>query len=84
MASPVCSLKLFGEPVSTPYQLSRLRYGTFLHRKTGIPILISGGSVSGNERRSLAETMAYELQENFGIRAEWIGYWYYAFVKFQM
>ena len=62
----------FGEPVSAPYQLSRLRYGAFIHRKTGIPILLSGGSVSGNERRSLAETMAYDLQESFGIRAEWI------------
>ena len=62
----------FGEPVSVGAQLSRLRYGAFLHRKTDIPILLSGGSVLGNEERSLAETMASELEYSFNVNAKWL------------
>ena len=62
----------FGEPVSAGDQLSRIRYGAFLHRKTTIPILLSGGSVLGDEKRSLAETMASDLADSFGIKAQWL------------
>lgn len=62
----------FGEPVSKNEQLSRIRYGAFLHRRTGLPVLLSGGSVRGDEHRSLAETMAFDLSEGFGIKAEWL------------
>ncbi len=62
----------FGEPVSGEEALSRIRYGAFLHRRTGIPVLLSGGSVQGDEQRSLAETMAFDLLEGFGIKAEWL------------
>jgi uncharacterized SAM-binding protein YcdF (DUF218 family) len=62
----------FGEPVSVGQQLSRLRYGVFLYRNTGIPILLSGGSVLGNEERSLAETMASELEYSFDVKATWL------------
>lgn len=62
----------FGEAVSGKESLSRIRYGAFLHRRTGLPVLLSGGSVQGNEHRSLAETMAFDLYEGFGIKAEWL------------
>ena len=62
----------FGEPVSASEPLSRLRYGAFVHRKTGIPILLSGGSVKGDEKRSLAKTMAFDLSNSFGIQAKWL------------
>lgn len=62
----------FGEPVSGKEALSRIRYGAFLQRRTGLPVLLSGGSVQGNEHRSLAETMAFDLFEGFGIKADWL------------
>ncbi|NOR26055.1 MAG: YdcF family protein [Desulforhopalus sp.] len=62
----------FGEPVSGEEQLCRIRYGAFLHQSTGLPVLLTGGSVRGDERRSLAETMAFDLTEGFGINAQWL------------
>ncbi len=62
----------FGQPVSGADQLSRIRYGAFLHRNSTIPILLSGGSVRGNEKRSLAETMSFDLADSFGIEARWL------------
>ena len=62
----------FGEPVSGEDQLVRVRYGAFLNNRTGLPVLLSGGSVRGDELRSLAETMAFDLTEGFGIKAEWL------------
>ncbi len=62
----------FGEAVSSSEQLSRIRYGAFLHHRTGLPVLLSGGSVRGDEKRSLAETMAYDLAEGFGVKARWL------------
>jgi uncharacterized SAM-binding protein YcdF (DUF218 family) len=34
--------------------------------------LLSGGSVLGNEERSLAETMAFDLDDGFDIKAKWL------------
>ncbi len=62
----------FGEPVSGKEQLCRIRYGVFLQRKTGLPVLLSGGSVRGDEQRSLAETMAYDLEKGYGQKAGWL------------
>ncbi len=62
----------FAEPVSGKDALVRIRYGAFLERKTQLPILLTGGSVSGTENRSLAETMAFDLLEGFGVTARWL------------
>ena len=35
----------FREPVSGEEQLLRVRYGAFLHNKTELPALLSGGAV---------------------------------------
>jgi len=44
--------------------LGRLRYGVYLHHKTGLPLLVSGGSVFG-EREPLADLMKQSLVEFF-------------------
>lgn len=62
----------FGEPVSHRGALTRIRYGAFLHRRTGLPVLLSGGSVHGDEQRSLAQTMAFDLSNGFGIKPRWM------------
>lgn len=71
-ASQIDSAPEFGQPVSGHEQLSRVRYGAFVQRRTGLPVLLSGGSVGDFERRSLAETMAHDLSESFGIEARWL------------
>lgn len=62
----------FGEAVSDDQQLVRVRYGAFLQRNTGIPILLAGGSVHGDEKRSLAATMAFDLITGYGGKVEWL------------
>ena len=51
--------------------LSRLNYGAFLHRQTGLPVLVSGGRVH-NELLSEAELMNVVLVASFGIESDWI------------
>jgi uncharacterized SAM-binding protein YcdF (DUF218 family) len=71
-ARQIDSAPEYGRPVSSYEMLSRVRYGAFIHRKTGLPILLSGGSLVDFERRSLAETMAYDLFESFNVDAGWL------------
>lgn len=61
----------FGESISRPDQLTRLRYGAFLHQRTGLPVLLSGGAVFDAGQRSLADTMAFDLADGFGVKARW-------------
>lgn len=61
----------FGFPVSLDHTLLRLRYGAFLHRETGLPILVSGGSVFGDDDNTLAATMAHELAFSFQVETRW-------------
>ena len=62
----------FGQPVSGNEQLARIRYGAMLQRATGLPIVLSGGSVRGDEKRSLAETMAFDLKTGYGGNVSWL------------
>lgn len=59
--------------------LGRLRYAAHLQRRTGLPILVSGGNgASGvdpapNDRLySKADAMAAALREDFGVPVKWI------------
>jgi uncharacterized SAM-binding protein YcdF (DUF218 family) len=52
--------------------LLRTRYGAFLQRKTGLPILVTGGLVFDKEGKSLAQTMAESLTEDFGAGTIWL------------
>ncbi|KDE39303.1 putative membrane protein [Nitrincola lacisaponensis] len=51
--------------------LSRLNYAAFLHRQTGLPVLVSGGRVH-NEAQSEAELMQQVLQASFALQATWV------------
>jgi uncharacterized SAM-binding protein YcdF (DUF218 family) len=56
--------------------LARLRYTAHLQRKTGLPILVSGGNVGGgvaaDRASSEAEGMAAALREDFGVPVQWL------------
>jgi len=51
--------------------LERLRYAAYLHRATGLPILVSGGKPYG-EQTSEAELMQAALARDFQVQAKWV------------
>ena len=57
-----------GDTVDT-FTLERLRYAAYLHRKTGLPILVSGGSAH-QERVSQAELMRAVLVDDFHVNVK--------------
>lgn len=59
-----------GDSVNT-LALERLRYGAYLYRQTGLPILVSGGRPYG-EALSEAELMQASLASDFRIQAKWV------------
>lgn len=59
-----------GETVSAR-SLQRLRYGALLHRETGLPLLVSGGRVRGDEPASEARLMSGVLEGELGITVRW-------------
>lgn len=60
----------FGGDTVSRRTLERLRYGVYLHRRTRLPLLVSGGSVSG-EKISLAELMQQALAQDYRLAANW-------------
>ena len=61
----------FGDEMLDALSLERVRYGAYLGRKTGLPILVSGGLPALGEG-SLASLMAGTLSIDCGIRAKWL------------
>jgi uncharacterized SAM-binding protein YcdF (DUF218 family) len=61
----------YGGDIVGRFTLERLRYAARLQRATGLPILVSGGSVFG-PGVSEAELMRQTLQEDFHATSEWI------------
>ncbi len=59
-----------GETVSYG-TLVRLRYGARLHRETGLPLLVSGGSVFGDPTPE-AGLMRDVLEEDFNVPVRWL------------
>ncbi len=51
--------------------LERLRYAAALHRRTGLPILASGGGRSPGSP-GLADLMKSSLERDFGVPVQWI------------
>lgn len=51
--------------------LERIRYGAHLQRKTHLPILVTGGSLSGRNP-SFARLMADVLAQDYGIAPVWL------------
>jgi uncharacterized SAM-binding protein YcdF (DUF218 family) len=54
-----------------PLTLERLRYAAHLHRRTGLPILVSGGAPFGDEIAE-AELMQTALREDFRVEVKWL------------
>ena len=52
--------------------LERVRYGAYLNRKTGLPVIVSGGHVLDSTGESLAAEMAESLQHDFGVKEVWL------------
>jgi uncharacterized SAM-binding protein YcdF (DUF218 family) len=61
----------YGHAVAGPMTMQRLRYGAFLQRRTGLPLLVSGG-VPGHDSISLAAMMAAAAREEFGVAVRWL------------
>ena len=51
--------------------LERVRYGAYLHRKTNLPILVSGG-LAGNIPPTLAQAMVESLDRDFRVGEVWV------------
>ncbi|OOG24742.1 hypothetical protein B1C78_07915 [Thioalkalivibrio denitrificans] len=60
-----------GESVNA-FSLERLRYGAQLHRDTGLPLLVSGGRVQGDEPASEARLIADVLEREMGVSVRWL------------
>ncbi|WP_429204869.1 YdcF family protein [Massilia sp. UYP11] len=60
-----------GRDIPDHVALARLRYAAHLHRRTGLPILVSGGAPRAGST-SLADAMASALREDFGVPVRWV------------
>lgn len=60
-----------GQDTVGPDLLVRLRYAASLQRRTGLPLLVTGG-VGYDERVPEAELMAQVLRQSFGVKAVWL------------
>jgi uncharacterized SAM-binding protein YcdF (DUF218 family) len=54
-----------------PLSLERLRAAAALHKRTGLPVLLTGGP-SGRGEIPLAYTMQRSLAQDFGVASRWI------------
>lgn len=60
-----------GQDIPSATMLARLRYGVRLHRQTGLPILVTGGSPEANAEPE-AELMARVLRDDFKAPVRWV------------
>lgn len=55
-----------------PLTLERMRRGADLHRRTGLPLLVTGGRLSHRSAEPVAELMRAGYAEEFGITVRWV------------
>ena len=60
----------YGGPVIGPITMQRLRYAAALHRRTGLPLLCSGGAPASGAP-SLAAMMKQTAEKELGVRVRW-------------
>jgi uncharacterized SAM-binding protein YcdF (DUF218 family) len=60
----------YGQDTVNAYALERLRYAALLQRKTGQPLLVSGGNPAGNPIAEAAQMKA-TLDEAFHVPVQW-------------
>ena len=63
----------YGGPVIGPITMQRLRYAAHLHRRTGLPLLVSGG-VPARGAPSLASMMKQAAERELGVTVRWTEY----------
>ncbi|MDX1811376.1 MAG: YdcF family protein [Gammaproteobacteria bacterium] len=56
-----------GEYTVTPNALLRLRYAAWLHKQTGLPVIVTGGAVE-EDTPPEAEIMSAVLQNDYGVK----------------
>lgn len=62
----------YGSDTVDQHTLLRTRYGAYLQRKSGLPILVSGGLLAHGGSKSLAQMMAESLQQDFNAGEVWL------------
>jgi uncharacterized SAM-binding protein YcdF (DUF218 family) len=62
----------YGGDTVGEHTLVRVRYGAYLQRLTGLPIVVTGGHVIDQEGESLAAMMANTLRDDFGAHDVWL------------
>ena len=55
-----------------PITLRRMRAGARLARRTGLPVLVTGGRLGGHKVVPIAVRMAASLRRDFGVQTRWI------------
>jgi uncharacterized SAM-binding protein YcdF (DUF218 family) len=59
----------YGGDTVGEFTLERVRYGAWVARRTGLPVLVSGGVVSGGAAE--AQVMRQTLVDEFGVAVKW-------------
>jgi uncharacterized SAM-binding protein YcdF (DUF218 family) len=62
----------YGEATIGPATLARLRHGVHLHRRTGLPLLVTGGGTPPRFRPGLGEAMRVAAERDFGVEVRWV------------
>lgn len=62
----------FGGQTVNRLTLERLRYGARLARRSGLPVMVSGGSTRPSQKTTEAELMKAALEEDFQIPVQWM------------
>jgi uncharacterized SAM-binding protein YcdF (DUF218 family) len=61
----------YGSDTLNGLSLERLRYAAFLHRASGLPLLVTGGRPGGGTQPE-GRIMQHILQEDYGIAPRWV------------
>lgn len=60
----------YGYPTPTSESMMRLHYASYLHRKTGYPVMLTGGLMNENQIHS--KILAESFLNEFKTRAQWL------------
>ena len=62
----------YGAPTVGPSTLARLRHAASMHRRTGLPILASGGGSPPGLQPDMGEAMRLTLERDFAVPVRWV------------
>lgn len=62
----------YGHDTVGSMTLVRLRYGVYLQRLTGLPMVVTGGHVLDGKGESFAAVMASALKDDYGVQDVWL------------